>query len=106
MLLESPEACKGHMISEHSFDLYTLLQTIKCKDEYAQFKVVNYMRRCQMLCQCFSCLESFNSLDTLLDHYQKSGHVLEICGEDWKDSRFLFPCFDNDPLLTLDFDDD
>jgi hypothetical protein len=107
------------MIIEHSFDLPKLLilesqekykentnmlQTIKCKDEYAQFKMINYIRTCQIKCQCFSCLDSFNSLDKLLDHYKNSGHVLEMAGKDWNDSRFMFPCVDNDPLLTLDFD--
>jgi hypothetical protein len=74
--------------------------------EYDVIKVINYIRRCQMSASCFACKQTFIDTELLTKHIHEAGCISQEPAQGWRDAQYLFPTFDNDALLTLDFGTD
>jgi hypothetical protein len=83
-LLKDPEACFEHMQDAHSFN-FAALQKQHNLDYYASMKLLNYLRHCQTSeIPNHECFTSNQLPDPRL----------------WNRPEFLFPVYDEDPLLT------
>lgn len=96
----SAEECHVHMITDHGFNLNAQVSNF-----YQQTALINFIRSKSSNMLCFVCDAEFESLKDLSLHLETLGHLLEVPGNDhpmWSDPFNMFPCFENDPLLTLD----
>ncbi len=85
-LLKDPEACFVHMKTAHAFDFEAIQKENKL-DYYASMKLLNYLRHCQTSAEA---AKVFEFPDPKL----------------WNKTEFLFPVYEEDPLLTaIDFGD-
>ncbi|KAI9091719.1 hypothetical protein DFS34DRAFT_564717, partial [Phlyctochytrium arcticum] len=98
-------AAHDHMVSSHNFDLRSIRDSLHL-DFYASIKLINYIRKQTSLCRCFSCGVEFESIGELTAHLRDTtGHVTDIPGPEasfWSDPQYLFPCYEDDPLLMFD----
>ena len=114
----SAEQAHEHMKNSHQFDLklfsiqsrklhHCFNSLLKDLEFYEIIRLVNYIRRCTSLYQCFSCLASFPSFPCLTQHLHESKHTTTLPDKTmsfWTDPQYLLPYFENDPLLMLDLD--
>lgn len=94
---ERPEECIKHMLETHHFDWIRL--TGELGDEYEIIKVINYLRSCLDQVACFYCAQSFETEEELTNHLDSHLPHRIPNREQWKDPRFLFPIYEDDPLL-------
>lgn len=94
---ERPEGCIRHMLDAHQFDWRKL--TSELDDEYEIIKVINYLRFCLDQVVCLYCTESFETEDELVNHLASHLPHRIPDRQRWKDARFLFPIYEDDPLL-------
>jgi hypothetical protein len=101
-LFPSPEECHEHMKSVHRFNLLDI------HDFYDRIRLINFIRNKYSTCTCFVCNTSFENSDELKAHYAQASHALSVDSSSpcWTDPCFLFPYYDNDPLLMLDLEAD
>ncbi|KAI9205862.1 uncharacterized protein BJ171DRAFT_567167 [Polychytrium aggregatum] len=115
-MFPTPEECSEHLKSHHDFDLKRI-SLDRSLDFYGLIRLINYIRRATSLSKCFSCDLELSSMAELVEHFQSSGHASEQAipasdGVFWSDPQFLFPTYENDPLLSyvggevMDEDDD
>ncbi|RUS31587.1 hypothetical protein BC938DRAFT_477501 [Jimgerdemannia flammicorona] len=105
-VLPSPKEALDHMRDMHGFDL-TKIKGEKGLDFYKTVTLINYIRHQTSLYKCYSCGATFDDLAQMTSHMQEAGcfvKVPDIEAGFWKDQKYLFPTYDNDPLLT-GFDD-
>lgn len=95
-LLHDPETCFEHMQTEHSFDFYELQKRHEL-DYYASMKLLNYLRHCQS-CDVnpFSPAEAPDLSFAIGQFARNQLPDLKL----WNKPEFLFPVFEEDPLLT------
>ncbi|KAI8898061.1 hypothetical protein BC833DRAFT_591374 [Globomyces pollinis-pini] len=106
-LHETPELCNEHMKSIHHFDLFELKLDDQLLDFYQRIRLINYIRSKYSKCICFQCDQSFQHQDLLVEHLNTHQQLCPSKNHSlWHDPSFLFPFFENDPLLMLDMDDD
>ncbi|ORX61873.1 hypothetical protein DM01DRAFT_1331343 [Hesseltinella vesiculosa] len=106
-VLPHPKDALKHMASAHGFDLNALRKE-KGYDFYKTIVLINYIRHCSSLNQCFSCGEVVPEFSRLVPHLEIKGCLHAFVSPDaefWKDPRYMLPIYENDPLLT-GFDDD
>ncbi|KAI8999357.1 hypothetical protein BC832DRAFT_519131, partial [Gaertneriomyces semiglobifer] len=102
------EECVNHMRAAHAFDLCQIRQDRQL-DFYASIRLVNYIRKQTSLCTCFACSETFDTFVELTAHLDSSGHCSQIPNTEhplWNDPQYLFPCYEDDPLLMFDVDNE
>ena len=74
---------------------------------YQQVKLINYIRRQVYLNHCLNCDEKFESADELFTHMKEQNHLkAPLERENWDQSQFYFPTYENDNFLCLIEDDD
>lgn len=98
----NPESCIRHMQDCHSFN-WTQLVVAEKLDIYESIKLINYMRACYAEVICMVCEASFETEDELQSHLRSNHSPFEVLPERklWKDPRFLFPIYDDDPLICF-----
>lgn len=96
-----------HMDLIHQFNFK------KLRDEselsfYQQVKLINYIRRQVHLNSCICCGEKFEDREKLIFHMGSEEHMrLPETNEDWDQSQYFFPTYENDNFLCgLDEVDD
>eukprot|EP00096_Caligus_rogercresseyi_P008554 TRINITY_DN2755_c0_g1_i1.p1 TRINITY_DN2755_c0_g1~~TRINITY_DN2755_c0_g1_i1.p1 ORF type:complete len:491 (-),score=171.02 TRINITY_DN2755_c0_g1_i1:16-1488(-) len=90
----------GHMMLIHEFDFEKLRSEGKMSF-YQQVKVINFIRRQVHLATCISCLEKFSSREELMLHMDESSHFrLPDDKEEWDQSQYFFPTYENDNFLS------
>jgi hypothetical protein len=96
---DDPEGCIEHMREGHSFDWNEIKISL---DTYEAIRVINYLRvRLSEDNGCIYCESIFDGEEELWEHLkQHLPHHLPN-RELWDKTRFLFPTFDDDPLLCL-----
>ncbi|KAJ3142021.1 hypothetical protein HK100_003884, partial [Physocladia obscura] len=94
-----------HLKESHDFDLRRI-QIEYDLDEYGIIRLINYIRSCSAQQKCFGCQTSFETMDEMKLHYDNTRHHLLKIPERgtsfWEDVNHLFPCYEDDPLLTWD----
>ncbi|KAJ3023552.1 hypothetical protein HKX48_002425 [Thoreauomyces humboldtii] len=103
----SAEEAYEHMRDAHAFDLRKI-RAERGLDFYESIKLINFIRKQTSLCSCYACGASFDSIDQVTVHMTEKSHFANIPGKDadfWKDPQYLFPCYENDPLLMFDVAD-
>lgn len=105
-VFESAEQCHVHLKDEHHFDLELL------NDEYDRLRLINFLRSKQSLLQCYLCesviFQPFDEVASFAAHMASHtvSQTLLMPVEDsecWTDAKYLFPYFEEDPLLLIDF---
>jgi hypothetical protein len=101
-IFSSPEECHEHMKSVHQFNLLDI------PDFYNRIRLINFIRNKYSTCTCFVCETNFQNSEELKQHYAEASHPLcvDSTSSCWTDPCFLFPYYDNDPLLMLDLEED
>ena len=97
---EPNDALFAHMRDAHHFDFVQALANER-DDEYAQIKMVNYIRNRIGRIICVSCDAQFVLADQLAAHLASMDHCAQIPREKWCTPEHLFPIFEDDPLLCL-----
>lgn len=96
----------NHMNVVHEFNYQEMKATLQM-NFYQQIKLINYIRRQMHLQQCLYCNEKFEDLDALFHHMKTEGHMKPPDERDeWDQSQFYFPTFENDNFLYLIQDDE
>lgn len=93
---ESPEDTIEHMLESHKFGLD---QVVAGRTFYDSVKMVNFMRCCWRDCKCAFCLFEAECSEGLSEHYSTC-KAATVC-EEWHDPQYLFPFYDDDPLLSI-----
>ena len=97
----SSEQAIKHMKEEHGFDLESI-KVSRNLDYYGMVRLINFVRRQTSFCVCFGCGFEAQDLDSLVKHYKVTDHIFKIPHKDsrlWEDPNYLFPTYENDPLL-------
>lgn len=88
------EECIAHLSSAHSFSW----DMIRVLDTYEAIKVINYIRVRVAELACIYCDVEFGTEEEMAQHLQTHTHSIPE-RKLWDDPRFLFPIYDDDPLL-------
>ncbi|KAJ1959816.1 hypothetical protein H4R35_007603, partial [Dimargaris xerosporica] len=108
---DSPVAICEHMKHAHGFDLLAIRQAHHL-DFYKTVTLINYVRRQASLGVCVGCDANVGSLIQLADHMTANGCFAKLppgpSHPIWADPQYLFPTYEDDPLLIWvdDNDDD
>ncbi|KAI8815862.1 uncharacterized protein EV422DRAFT_610644 [Fimicolochytrium jonesii] len=100
----SAESAHEHMKAAHSFDLRAIREEHDL-DFYASIRLINYIRHQTAHCTCHACSTPFDTMPELTHHLTSLNHFTSLPPKDspvWTDPQYLFPCYENDPLLMLD----
>ncbi|KAJ1544541.1 hypothetical protein HK405_008582 [Cladochytrium tenue] len=103
-VFETASDAVDHMKAAHGFDLSEIRKS-RGLDFYAVIRLVNFVRLKTAHGTCFSCGAAFETMDELADHFRCTDHAALVPGPAdplWADPMYLFPTFDDDPLLTWD----
>ncbi|KAJ3386840.1 hypothetical protein HDU92_002246 [Lobulomyces angularis] len=105
---KSPLETFTHMNAVHGFNFKELSKSLTF---YQKIKFINYIRKCSLKFVCFHCSKKFDREKLFLQHFEKTNCIKTFkpkFGKDsngsefqsfWKDSNYLFPTIENDPLL-------
>ncbi|KAJ1964888.1 hypothetical protein IWQ62_002803 [Dispira parvispora] len=102
----TPEEACQHMQAAHGFDIHAIRQT-RGLDFYKTVALINFIRRQTAGGVCMGCGTKVDESVSLVEHMEKNGCFTKIPEEQhtvWTDPHFLFPTYENDPLLMW-FDD-
>ncbi|KAL1918233.1 uncharacterized protein VTP21DRAFT_3499 [Calcarisporiella thermophila] len=102
VVLPSPEEACRHMSEIHGFDLKKVRRDLEL-DFYKTITLINYIRHQTSISKCYSCGTVTEDLAKLSHHMKENECFTKIPSHDhefWKDSKYLFPTYENDPLLT------
>lgn len=98
----------GHMRFHHGFDLKEIKKNLSL-DFYGVIRLINCVRYWSSKPACYICKEAFENSDELTSHFEESGHARSSCvpmqdgeADIWTDAMYLFPTFEDDPLLMWD----
>ena len=95
----------NHMNVIHEFDYQAMKKELQLSF-YQQIKLINFIRRQMHLNQCMCCDEKFKDQDLLLDHMKIEDHFKPPSEKDeWDQSQYYFPTYENDNFLCLIEDD-
>lgn len=90
----------------HDFDYSEMKSEMKL-NFYQQIKLINYIRRQMHLKHCMFCNDKFDDFEALFSHMKKEGHLKPPNDkEEWDQSQYFFPTYENDNFLCLIEDDD
>ncbi|KAK9722352.1 hypothetical protein K7432_002740 [Basidiobolus ranarum] len=95
------EACE-HMVEAHGFDLKAIQEQYHL-DFYKTIALINYIRHKTANNTCMGCNVSFETLKEMTEHMEQNSCFQKVPAADsdiWKDPQYLFPTYENDPLLT------
>ncbi len=96
----------NHMNVVHEFDYKSMKSALKL-NFYQQIKLINFIRRQMHLVQCMFCNDKFNDFETLFSHMKTESHLKPPLDRDeWDQSQFYFPTYENDNFLCLIEDED
>lgn len=96
----------NHMQVIHEFDYEEMKHELQLSF-YQQIKLINFIRRQMHLNQCINCSEKFCDSDSLMAHMKTESHLKPPNEkEDWDQSQYYFPTYENDNFLCLIEDDD
>lgn len=96
----------NHMNVVHDFDYSEMKSEMKL-NFYQQIKLINYIRRQMHLKHCMFCNDKFDDFEALFSHMKKEGHLKPPNDkEEWDQSQYFFPTYENDNFLCLIEDDD
>lgn len=99
--MDLPDLTFEHMKQIHGFDLLDI-----AKDSYSYIKIVNFIRRKVLICECVHCRQKFSSSVELLTHMKTANHF-SIVKADWDKPEYFFPVDEEDLLLqSIPFDED
>ncbi|KAI8921309.1 hypothetical protein DFJ77DRAFT_449318 [Powellomyces hirtus] len=102
------DAAYEHMKEAHAFDLRKIRED-QGLDFYESIKLINFIRKQTSLCSCYACAKTFDGIEQMTAHMETEKHFTQLPNKDadlWKDPQYLFPCYENDPLLMFDVADD
>ncbi|KAJ1656549.1 hypothetical protein IWQ61_003896 [Dispira simplex] len=102
----TPEVACEHMQTVHGFDIHAIRQT-RGLDFYKTVALINFIRRQTASGVCMGCGTKVDESMSLVEHMDKNACFTKIPDEHhsvWTDPHFLFPTYENDPLLMW-FDD-
>ncbi|KAJ1972005.1 hypothetical protein H4R35_004922 [Dimargaris xerosporica] len=106
---DSPIAICEHMKHAHGFDLPAIRQAHHL-DFYKTVTLINYVRRQASLGICVGCDANVGGLTQLADHMTANGCFAKLppglSHPIWADPQYLFPTYEDDPLLIWVDDDD
>lgn len=95
----------AHCLAAHDFDMERLRTEFSKGQFYDYIKLITYIRHhVKDLC-CPICTASFKEPVELEEHMRAEGHCKVPERSRWDQPQYLFPIFDDDPLLFF-FDDD
>ncbi|KAJ3160571.1 hypothetical protein HDU86_000328 [Geranomyces michiganensis] len=97
-------AAHEHMCSAHAFDLRQIREE-RNLDFYGAIRLINFIRKQTSYCTCYSCRKAFDTIEEMTAHMEAQKHFNGVPSEDadlWSDPQYLFPCYENDPLLMFD----
>ncbi|KAJ3183405.1 hypothetical protein HDU87_006724 [Geranomyces variabilis] len=97
-------AAHEHMCSAHAFDLRKIRDE-RNLDFYGSIRLINFIRKQTSYCSCYSCRKAFDTIEEMTAHMEAEKHFHGVPAEDadmWSDPQYLFPCYENDPLLMFD----
>ncbi|KAI8910369.1 hypothetical protein EDD86DRAFT_189947 [Gorgonomyces haynaldii] len=94
-VFDTPQKCHEHMQQQHHFHLEHIT------DFYHRVRFINYVRRQNAQSICYSC--GFQG--ELEEHFKSCQLQLPPEHHIWEQLEYLFPTIDDDPLLTLDFEE-
>src|SRR5690606_16517474 len=83
--------------------IFLLITNFLDLDFYKTIALINYIRHKTSLNTCYACGKSFLQLSEMTQHMETDQCFTKIPNlEDpfWKDPKYLFPTYENDPLLT------
>ncbi|ORY03090.1 hypothetical protein K493DRAFT_311834 [Basidiobolus meristosporus CBS 931.73] len=98
----SPKDACEHMVEAHGFDLKGI-QEQNHLDFYKTITLINYIRHKTANNTCMGCGASFETLKEMTEHMEQNNCFQKVPAADseiWKDPQYLFPTYENDPLLT------
>jgi len=96
----------NHMQVIHEFDYEEMKHELQLSF-YQQIKLINFIRRQMHLNQCINCSEKFCDSESLMAHMKTESHLKPPNEkEDWDQSQYYFPTYENDNFLCLIEDDD
>lgn len=79
-------------------------------DFYGPIRLINYIRASTSQLTCFGCSVQFSVMDELTRHYDETRHHLTgvpLKGSAfWSSVEHLFPSYEGDGLLRVDFEGD
>jgi hypothetical protein len=98
-MFDSPMECQSHLSNVHGFNLEN------ADNFYQGIQIINYIRHQSYLGLCCSCHQEFNDITQLSLHYNSTNHHLNIFNQSelWNHPNYMFPYYENDPLLTIDY---
>ncbi|KAJ3300423.1 hypothetical protein HDU76_006087 [Blyttiomyces sp. JEL0837] len=109
VVLPSANDVVEHMRNAHNFDL-TRIKAEMGLDFYGVIRLINFLRLKAAHTTCFGCSQSFDTMEELTTHFSTTDHIQTMLpAKDspcLQDPKYLFPTFDNDPLLSWDADDE
>jgi hypothetical protein len=88
---------KVHLISEHHVDFDDLTK----RSFYAQVKLVNYVRSCQLMAKCLHCQQTFGNKEELDEHYKQTQHLRWPSESLFDKPQYLLPSLMDDDVLRL-----
>lgn len=102
------EELQKHLLNDHGFDLDQVRRGFGKDSFYDYIKLITYLRNQMKDLHCPACDQEFDEQEALEEHLQKERHCLVPRKSLWDQPQFLFPIFDDDPLLFDfgEFDDD
>ncbi|CAG8527827.1 1434_t:CDS:2 [Ambispora leptoticha] len=101
-MCNSPKDACQHMKAKHRFDLLGIKHEMGL-DFYKTVMLINYIRRQASFIRCMACNTSFDDLQKMTEHMERENcfsKVPDLNDPLWKDPQYLFPAYENDPLLT------
>ncbi|CAG8457949.1 10203_t:CDS:2 [Paraglomus brasilianum] len=102
LVANSPKEASLHMKQKHNFDLHGVQREMGL-GFYKMIALINYIRHKTSINSCMSCNASFDTLPQLTEHMEKQNcfsKVPDLNHAFWTDPHYLFPTYENDPLLT------
>ena len=91
----------NHMQVIHEFDYEEMKHELQLSF-YQQIKLINFIRRQMHLNQCINCSEKFCDSESLMAHMKTESHLKPPNEkEDWDQSQYYFPTYENDNFLCL-----
>ncbi|KAI9329233.1 hypothetical protein DFJ73DRAFT_860861 [Zopfochytrium polystomum] len=94
----------AHLNFAHGFDLKQI-RAAAGLDFYGVIRLINFIRQKAAHGACHHCGQAFETMEGLAAHYVSTDHARMIPQPSdslWSDPMYLFPTYDDDPLLTWD----
>lgn len=93
LIAKDPETLWEHVMVSHGFKM-------DLEDDYDRIKAINYLRCCQRDVKCPLCHVEFDTAAQLTEHINNLAHSKLPVDDEWRQPQYLFPTYDDDPLLT------